>query len=173
MAQRPLLIFPRPVDDTRRRPPGGGGSIHRPSPAEQKERLDSKFRNIAESFQLIQTTVQGIEPEQVIVLETVGDAVEGLAIATAKVPGLEWLAEMDLDDVAPIGGFQDAKDPDKKLTCRLYAVMSNQRAMQRLLSLWDQWCATPDKTGARGFGALQEGLRSPEGYPPLEPSRPS
>ncbi|MCK4659372.1 MAG: hypothetical protein KAV82_07610 [Phycisphaerae bacterium] len=64
-----------------------------------------------------------------------------LTRAAQQVPGLEWLAELDLDDVDPDFGFGDEASPDKKLPCRLYAVMSNQQAMQQLVSLWDAWCA--------------------------------
>lgn len=34
------------------------------SAADQKSRLDAKFRSMAESFQYVQATVQGIEPAQ-------------------------------------------------------------------------------------------------------------
>ena len=97
----------------------------------------------------------GIEPEQVIVLETIGETVDGLAQAAAKVPGLEWLAEFDMEDAEPFGGFQDAKDPSKKLTCRLYAVMSNQQAMSQLLALWNDWTVNPHKDATRGFGPFK------------------
>jgi len=128
----------------------------KPSAADQKAQLEAKFRSIADSFQHIQATVQGIEPEQVIVLETIGETVDGLAQAAAKVPGLEWLAELDLEDAEPVGGFQDAKDPLKNLSCRLYAVMSNQQAMIQLLTLWNDWTANPNKRAAKGFGPFKD-----------------
>ena len=126
----------------------------KPSAAQQKARLDAKFLSIANSFQHIQATVQGIEPEQAIVLETIGETVDGLAQAAAKVPGLEWLAELDLEDAEPVGGFQDVKDPLKNLSCRLYAVMSNQQAMTQLLALWKDWVADPKKA-ATGYGPFK------------------
>ena len=156
MAQRPLLIFPQPVLKDRGRATGGGGKIVRPTAGQQKARLDAKLQHIATSFQHIQPTVQGIEPEQVIVLETIGETVDGLAKAAAKVPGLEWLAELDLEDADPQSGFQDAKDPAKKLSCRLYAVMSNQQGMNQLLSLWNDWITHPQKIAARGFGPFKD-----------------
>ena len=81
-----------------------------PTAAQQQARLDAKFRTIANSFQSVQATAQGMEPEQVIVLETIGASVAGLAAATAHVwEESEWLAEMDLEDVEPMGGFADAR----------------------------------------------------------------
>ena len=156
MPERPLLIFPQPTVEDRRRPAGGGGTLVTPSAAEQRTRLDAKFQNIAQSFQQVQPTPEGIEPEQVIVLETIGASIEGLAAAAEHVPGLEWLAEMDLETVEPSGGFQDERLPDKKLSCRLYAVMTSQRAMDQLISLWDNWCSHPDTRARRHFGPFKQ-----------------
>lgn len=156
MSHRPLLIFPQPSDETRHKLSGGGGRIVKPTAAQQKSRLDAKFRTIVNSFQSVQVTAQGIEPEQVLVLETVGASVDGLAASAAHVEGLEWLAEMDLADVEPMGGFADAKDPTKRLPCRLYAVMSNQQAMAQLLSLWDEWVTEPGRRATRYFGPFKD-----------------
>ena len=43
----------------------------------------------------------GADPEQVVVIETLTEAVDNVAKAAARIPGLEWLAERDLDDVPP------------------------------------------------------------------------
>lgn len=155
MAERPLLFFPKATLEPPNRRGGGGGAIKTPSAAEQKARLDAKFRSIAQSFQNVQASVQGLEPEQVIVLETIGTSIEGLAKAASKVPGLEWLAEMDLEDVDPTDGFCDEKNTDKKLSCRLYAVMSNQQAMNQLIGLWSKWCVNPDQKAKLNFGPFK------------------
>jgi len=157
MPEHPLLFFPEPVPAERRSPPGGGGSFRKPSAAEQAERLDAKFQEIAQSLQNIQPTVQGLDPEQVLVLETIGERVEGLAKAAAQIPGMEWLAEIDLDDVAPEAGFEHEKekDRDKPLPCRLYAVLTNQQAMDRLIGLWNQWLRDPSQRAQRNFGPFK------------------
>lgn len=157
MPQHPLLFFPEPAEAARRRPSGGGRGVRKPSAAEQRQRLDAKFREIAQSFQSIQPTVQGLEPEQVLVLETIGERVDGLAKAAAQIPGMEWLAEMDVEDVEPQAGFEweKQKDKDKPLPCRLYAVMTNQQAMDRLIGLWNDWCHDPAKRAKRNFGLFK------------------
>lgn len=155
MPEHPLLLFPEPAQAERLRPPGGGGGIRKPSAGEQRERLDAKFQRIAESFQSIQPTPHGLEPEQVIVLETIGEQVDGLAKAAAQIPGLEWLAEMDLDEVLPEAGFESEQDPERPLPCRLYAVMTNQQAMDRLVGLWDGWCRAPAQRAQRGYGPFK------------------
>lgn len=156
MPERPLLIFPEPTVEDRRRPIGGGGPLTKPTAAQQRTRLDAKFQSIAQSFQQVQPTPEGMEPEQVIVLETIGASVEGLATAAEQVPDLEWLAEMDLESVDPSHGFQDEKYPDKKLSCRLYAVMTSQQAMDQLISLWNNWCNHPDTRARRHFGPFKQ-----------------
>ena len=154
MAERPLLIFQRVAIEQRRKLPRGGVAIVLPSASQQRQRLDAKFHAIAQSFQLIQTGVQGLEPEQVIVLETLGKSVEGLAKAATKIPGLEWLTERDLDDADPSDGFAAEGHPERQLSNRLYAVMSNQQAMDQLLALWQAW--DPNQPLARNFGPFKQ-----------------
>jgi Subtilase family len=156
MAEHPLLFFPKAVDEASSLRHGRGGSLKTPSAAEQQARLDNRFRQITQSFQDLQASVQGMEPEQVIVLETIGDSTEEFAKAAAQVPGLEWLAEMDLEDTNPADGFRDAKKEGKKLPCRLYAVMSNQQAITQLIALWSNWCANPDKRAKPSFGPFKD-----------------
>jgi hypothetical protein len=156
MPELPLLFFPNPTTVEKQRLGGGGAAITKPSAAEQRSRLDARFREIAESFHGLQASVQGLEPEQVLVLETIGDTVVNLAKAAQQIPGMEWLAEMDLDDIEPQAGFRHAKDQEKGLTCRLYAVMTNQQAMTQLISLWDNWCSDPTKQAKRNFGPFKD-----------------
>jgi hypothetical protein len=156
VAQRPFLIFPEPTIAARSGLGGGGIRLHRPSPLSQKQRLDQKFQSIATGIRSVQTTTQGVEPEQVIVFETRGNAIENLVKAAAKIPGLEWLAEMDLEDVTPDTEFFDEVHPDAALPCRLYAVMTNQRAMDQVISLWNTWTANPDTHARKGFGPFKD-----------------
>lgn len=155
MAELPLLFFPPPTEVARRKLGGGGASFSKPSAAQQRKRLNAQFREIAESLHSLQDSALGLEPEQVLVLETIGETVEGLAKAAEQIPGLEWLAEMDLDDVEPFGGFKDEEAPDKPLTCRLYAVMTNQQAMDQVVGLWNDWCKDPGKRARRNFGPFK------------------
>jgi len=155
MADLPLLFFPQPVDANKSKLGGRGMSIRKPSPSGQRTRLNDKFEKISSSFQAVSASEQGIEPEQVIVFETIGDRAEGLAKAAEQVPGLEWLAEMDFEDLAPEHGFANSKDEAKKLPFRVYAVISNQQAMGKLVSLWDNWCTEPEKRAKRYFGPFK------------------
>lgn len=155
MAELPLLLFPKATVDQPARRGGGGATLVKPSAAQQKKRHDEKFQQIVNSFQDVKSSVEGMDPEQVIVLETVGADVEGLAKAAAQVPGLEWLTEIELDDVPPTDGFQVKDAADKQLSHRLYALMSNQQAMRELVILWQNWLADPDATARHNFGPFK------------------
>lgn len=155
MAQQPFLIFPQPALAARSGLGGGGTRLHLPSPGSQRQRLQQKFQSIAAGIQSIQPTTQGVEPEQVIVFETRGSAIKNLVKAASRIPGLEWLAEMDLEDVAGDSEFYAVSDPTASLPCRLYAVMANQQAMNQILSLWNSWVANPNARASTGFGPFK------------------
>jgi hypothetical protein len=154
MAELPLLFFPRASTEAPADRGRGGSNFKKPSPAEQKARLDEKFRTIAESFKDLTASVEGLEPEQVIVIETFG-AVKDLAKAASKIPGLEWLTELELEEGDPGEGFEDKKDATKKLPRRLYAVMSNQKAIDRLIGLWKNWLKKPNERAKPKFGPFK------------------
>lgn len=149
MADRPFLFFARPGESARTALTGRGPQYRRPSRTQQRDRLQTKFQEIVDSFESIQPTIVGADPEQVIVLEAIAE-VDKVADAAARIPGLEWLAERDLDDIAPGDGFEDVRDPDSRLPRRLYALFTNQGAMNQLLDLWQQWSG--DTKLKRGFG---------------------
>lgn len=129
--------------------------MQRPTSSQQRQRLHARFREIADSFQTLQANVHGLDPDQVVVLETIGPTVQGVARAAAKIHGMEWMAELDLGEVQPDYGFADELDPAKLLGCRLYAVFTRQRAMDRLIALWNRWCQAPDEQASRGFGPFK------------------
>lgn len=155
MPELPLLFFPQPASIDRRRLPGGGTSLSKPTAAQQKQRLDARFQQVANSFQNVQTSAVGMEPEYVIVFETIGDTVDDVAKAAAKIPGLEWLAELDLGDNQPQSGFADPRDATRRLPSRLYALLSNQQSIQQLLVLWNAWCSNPAERARQGFGPFK------------------
>ena len=72
MADKPLLIFPNPTAASRpKRPPGfGSPSYHYPDVDRQKDRLTPQFQTMLQAF--VTDTETGIEPESVLVMETIG-----------------------------------------------------------------------------------------------------
>ncbi|MCB2572929.1 hypothetical protein KQ718_17215, partial [Listeria monocytogenes] len=70
--------------------------------------------------------------------ETVG-AVEDFAKAVKRIEGLEWLGEIEVDELPPDEDFHDLEHPEKPLKGRLYLVLTNQQALTELLSLWRRY----------------------------------
>ncbi len=104
MADKPLLIFPNPTTAPRPKPPAGRGKagFHCPDVNRQKDRLTPQFQTMLQAF--VTDTEAGIEPEYVLVMETVGE-IEDFERAVRAIPGLEWLAEIDTDKIEPDADF--------------------------------------------------------------------
>lgn len=100
MIEKPLLIFPKPIALPREKkePRFGSDSYHYPTFQEQKDRLTPQFESMYQSF--ITDTTAGIEPESVLVIETTGK-IEDFQRAVRAIHGLEWLAEIDEEEVSP------------------------------------------------------------------------
>ncbi len=149
--ERPLLILPSPGEPLRRRKKsGGGGKFHRPSAERQAERLSPKFELLQQGT--LRLEARNIVPETVVVLETVGE-VTGFIRAVEQVPEMEWLTEIEAEDIPPDDDFfaldkDGEKRPDETLRGRVFIVFTNQVALRKMLSLWNQWKS--DKT--RGLG---------------------
>ena len=148
MPERPLLILPSPGEPAKRRTkPGGSGQFHRPSREQQAKRLTPRFKFLQQALEARRTRLQveasGLIPEEVVVLETVG-TVDGFIRAVENVPGMEWLAEFEEEDIPPDDDFfAMSKDgealPNRVLRGRLFMVFANQQALLQMLSLWNDW----------------------------------
>jgi len=100
MPERPLLIFPDHTTARRDFPKRNFGSTpyHYPPFHIQKDRLTPQFESMYQSF--ITDTTEGLEPESVLVIETIGK-IDLFQRAVRAVTGLEWLAEIDEEEIGP------------------------------------------------------------------------
>lgn len=150
----PLLLFPAPTSVEK--DPGSGRPMRfaRPTAATQGARLAPKFASLQAAFEAERLRLAHVapaeNPEFVVVFETIG-TVEDFAKAVAKVPGLEWLFESALDQVAPGDGFYVEGKPDKPLSGRLFLLGSNQQALTEILALWTHYQADPTARFRRGL----------------------
>ena len=126
---------------------GGGGQFHRPSPERQAERLSPQFERLQQTLEerraRLQMETRDLVPEEVVVLETVG-TVDEFIRAVEAVPGMEWLAEVEAEEIPPDDNFfaldKDGKERQgKTLRGRVFMVFTNQAALQQMVSLWKRW----------------------------------
>ncbi len=152
MTERPLLLLPSAkITQQQKGKKRNIPTPHIPSFEEQKDRLTPLFKSMQQSF--IRTTAAGAEPESVFVIETVG-SIDDFHRAVNKITGLEWLAEEDVEDIEPDDLFYYEEKKDKLLAGRLFLTMSNQTAMNELMSLYNSW--VPEKNFSRGYNKWKE-----------------
>ncbi len=158
----PLLVFPEPTRAERARRFGGGGNVRVPGRSPQAERLAPQFQRLQQAMDQKRVTLQnnplGIQPEQVLVLETIGP-IQNFVRAVRRVRGLEWLGEFELDDISPDHGFEDKTNPDKQLKGQLFLVMTDQQALRQLRSLFEMWSKNSDTAFADGLGPWKQAFQ--------------
>jgi len=99
-----------------------------------------------------------VDPEQVLAIETIGN-VENFANAVKRINGLEWMGEIETDEITPDADFYDEQNSDKELSGRLYLVMTNQRALDEMLSLWQRYQADQTTRFERGLTKFRDVFR--------------
>ena len=131
----------------RRKRSAGGGKPHLPSAERQAERLSPQFEHLQQTLEerlsRLQMEAHALVPEEVVVLETVG-TVDDFIRAVEKVPGMEWLAEVEAEGIPPDDDFfalakKGEERPGKTFRGRVFMVFTNQTALQQMVSLWERW----------------------------------
>ena len=148
MPERPLLILPSPGEPLERgKKRGFGAKLHLPSIERQVERLSPEFAVLQRALDArrarLQVEAHDVVPEEVVVLETVG-TVDQFIRAVEKVPGLEWLGEVESREIPPDDDFFALTDKGeahrtKPLRGRVFMIFVNHGALQQMISLWKRW----------------------------------
>ena len=158
MANYPLLVFPELTRTERDNRSGGGGGIRRPGARPQAERLTPQFQRLQDALDQKRLALQdnplGIQPEQVLVIKTIG-SVENFINAVKQIEGLEWLGELERDNIEPDYGFEDENDPQKKLSGQLFLALTDQSAQDQIVSLFNLWDRDQDAKFPRGLAPLK------------------
>lgn len=153
MATRPLLIFPQPERAPRMKRSGGQSNLHFPTHRQQARRLGPRFERLRQAFEAERAELRldpGLEPERVLVMETI-EGVEEFIRAVRRTPGMEWLGEWEEEATEPDEYFYMEPEPERPLRGRLYLVMSNQRALEELVNLWNRYRRNPKQKFAHGL----------------------
>ena len=146
MPERPLLVFPiaRRVDPEVGRP-RPSSKPHFPVRDRQTQRLAPQVARFREEFQRysasIRQSVDGLEPETVLVIEIAG-SVKDFKQAVDSTVGLEWLGEWDSEHEADDDFYEVNSRGERRqvpVSGRLFISMVNEAGMHELLRLWDTW----------------------------------
>lgn len=149
MADRPLLLIPDPATVVRHNKGGGPSKVNFPPGTRQVSRIEPRIAELEQALaarrvELTQSPV-GIDPEQVLVLETVG-GVDDFYKALKSIDGLEWLGDIDADVIAQEDEdfYEDSPTGGQDLSGRVYLIMANQRGLQQLRAFWEVFRQNPD-----------------------------
>ena len=160
MNDRPLLLFPHSEKASRNSlgsfVPRG---INRPTPQRQIDRLSPTFQVLSEALEnkriSMQSDTTGIEPEFALVFEVIG-SVESFYTAVKHVEGFEWMFDLDTTDIEPDDDFSfQGEDEDENLNGIVYCIMTNQQALEQLLSLWTRHSSGETEVFQKGFAGLR------------------
>lgn len=135
--------------------------VRGPGPARQGERLSPRFQALQDAVAAgraaLASTATDADPEFVVVFDLAG-SVEQFMRAVAKVPGLEFLVELEEDEADPDDDFhrvdQDGRIDDP-VPESLYMVMTNARAVSELIRLFRLWEADQTVKFERGLNPLR------------------
>ena len=149
MDGKPLLIFPEPQAAEKAKRSGGGGGVRIPDHERQAVRLQPQFSRLHRQLEArrarLQVMPKGTVPEMVLVME-LAEPTENFK-STLERAGLEWLDEIDSEDIKPDDDFYltDSKGlpSEKPLRGRVFLTLTDLRAMDELMSLWKRWQAEP------------------------------
>lgn len=163
---RPLLSFappsagPIPTGSPSFSPPPRG-----PGAARQGIRLTPRFRELQDAVAAQRVgagaTATEPDPELVIVFDLAG-TVGSFARAVERIPGLEFLAELDEGQADPDDDFHMV-DGGERTTAQLnetaYLVLTNTQAVAQLITLFRNWQANENAPFPYGLAPLREAFR--------------
>lgn len=157
----PILVFPKKEEVERTKRKMVVQKPHFPSAGKMVQRIEPKFTKLQEALDNrihLQQGAEGLNPEEVLVLETAG-RVEDFYKAVKRVDGLEWLIEEDFES-EPDEDFyltdEDGNRLDKELPSRLYLVSTNKKALDWLERHYKEYSNNPDAKFERGYGKFKE-----------------
>ena len=172
MPERPLVLFAAPTVADKERRYGGAPKYYFPSHSRQVSRLTPQFnvlQNTMNSGSIYFTNyATGVDPEYTLVFETVGDphdfykAVDKLK---ETYPTVEWLMELSDSNLDNSYDFyvmnsQSVRDDSKKLTTKLFCIMTNQVALSEIISLWKHYQTDENFKFPRGMTGFKQLFRT-------------
>lgn len=155
----PLLMLPEPSEQDKGGRPGFGSPMHRPSVEVQGKRLSPKLTRLANAFDSkkirVQANPDGMEPELALVFEVAG-SLSSFFGAVTRIDGLDWLFDIEDDEMLPDEYFFPEEDTDSSFSGRVYCVMSDRKAFDQLIGIWEKYQMDNEYAFPRGLTSLRD-----------------
>ena len=145
-----------------------GNNYRSPSYQRQVDRLNDNVRQLYDEIQakveMLQESTQGIDPEFVLVFEVIGSV--NSFMSAAQKAGMDWLGEYDEESIEADEDFYELDDKGKikqgaMLPRKMYLTLTNQRSMNRMLSLWEKFQNGAEfEKGTTGFRDVFKWLKT-------------
>lgn len=166
MPERPIILFPSAERADRETKPSAYTRFSTPSVQRQYSRLQPTFQMLRNAFEQknvrIQSSPTGLNPDFALVFEVAG-SVDNFYTAVKYCEGLEWVFDKEENDFVPDDDFYqiDTKSGERldKITGKAYCIMSNQTALEQMLSLWNRYVSGEEHVFERGFTGLRDVFR--------------
>lgn len=164
MPDRPIILFPVPERADREAKNPFFSRAKKPDYARQFNRLQPTFAVLQSAFEQknvrIQDSPVGINPDFALVFEIIGSA-DNFYTAVKHCEGLEWMFDQECDSFDPDDDFYEVdkitgEKSDEQLSGKLYCVMTNQQAMNQMLSLWQRHKNGETDVFQRGFAGVRD-----------------
>lgn len=142
--RRPFPYLPLPAAE-----PAERAKLHGRATAPKRWPHDRQVERVRPQLQRLQDALErrrlelrgelaGVEPELALVIEA-ADSIQELYRAVDRVPGLEWLAEKTEPDLPSGEDFFKQGKEEQPVGGMVYLVMTDQKAVQQLLTLWQRY----------------------------------
>jgi len=163
--QYPLLTFgPPQLSDRSKRLSSRPPRVSNPGAQRQAHRLGPRFRDLKSAFdakrvELGRKLPDETDPSMVVVLD-LADSVQDFQNAVNRIEGFEFLSEWVGDETDPDDDFHRV-DPKKgriagKIKHPLYMIMSNAKAADEFVSLFNRWKQDPSAKFDRGLAKFRK-----------------
>lgn len=172
MPERPLVLFAAPTVADKERRYGGASKYYLPSHSRQVSRLTPQFNVLQHTINsgniYFTNYATGVDPEYTLVFETVGDPrdfYKAVNKLKEEYPTVEWLMELSDSNLNNSDDFyvmdsQAARDDSKKLTTKLFCIMTNQVALNEIISLWNHYQTDENFKFPRGMAGFKQLFRT-------------
>jgi hypothetical protein len=167
MAERPIILFGKPNKADKSNRGGGATPFQKPPHSRQAERLVPKMNALQSAVATMKATPMGIEAEKTLVFDVVG-GVDSFYTAIKNLgDDAEWIFDMP-EEFAVSDDFYVTKENKKNKESKefirddtkgvvggkVYCVLSNARAMEEILSLWNAYSKDPNTEFPKGKHSL-------------------